>query len=296
MSRYERYILLISFLWAMQMPMSAQVQVWMDRDSILIGEEVHLYVQMPDTLLKEEVTLPAVRDTISKIEFLSTPTVDTVADMWRMQARITSFDSGRWEIKDWSLGGVAVPKLVLHVGSPPVDLEKPIKDIYPFGKSESDISFGKLALILFIIYYLAVLAFMYWWTQRKPRKKDPLQNLAPYERAQAELDILEQEKAWENEENLKEYYAELTDVLRNYFDQEYHTHAMESTSTQLLKSIKKVKRLNKRRKDIAWLLERADLAKFAKTRPSEAENIEALKKTRSILYRTRPLNQNEKKN
>ncbi len=274
---------------------SAQVKVWLDRDSFLIGEEAQVFIEIPKKMLGKKINLPKAQDTISKMEFLSVPSIDSSTETWKINARVTSFDSGRWEIKDWSIAGVDVPKFEIKVGVPEVDLSKPFRDI-EFDDKDDDKKMSKAWIWFLVIFLLLLAAAIYWWYRgQQKKKKDALLNLPPYEKAQAQLDKIEAEKPWEDEEKVKDYYADLTDILRNYFDDEYDTHAMESTSTQFLKDIKKIKRLSKRRKDLAWLFQKADLAKFAKTRPQKEENEEALTLTRKILKWTRPLKETEAK-
>ena len=72
---------------------------------------------------------------------------------------------------------------------------------------------------------------------------------------------------------LKEYYSELTGIIRKYLDEKVYDHSLESTTSELISRLRLLKEGNQidlskeTIKNIESILERADLVKFAKSAP-----------------------------
>jgi len=85
--------------------------------------------------------------------------------------------------------------------------------------------------------------------------------------------------------DVKEYYSEMTDIARTYIEESIHIPAMESTSSELLDSLKKAiseKKMFVNREELdkfRQVLENADLVKFAKSKPLQFE----IEKDKSIV-------------
>lgn len=103
------------------------------------------------------------------------------------------------------------------------------------------------------------------------------------------LNKLEKKELWQRGE-VKEYYSELTDIVRNYIEEAIEIPAMESTTSELIQSLK-VASLKKKMKlsketidNLFTVLKQADLVKFAKSKPLDFEITEDRKKIeRSIV-------------
>ncbi|PIE99005.1 MAG: hypothetical protein CR961_01375, partial [Polaribacter sp.] len=100
--------------------------------------------------------------------------------------------------------------------------------------------------------------------------------IPPYELAIQELKALDEKLLWQNNK-IKEYYSELTDILRTYIEDEFGVPALESTSDEI---VKKLSRLHRKKQIIApnetlnrlsKLLQTSDLVKFAKMKPLSDE-------------------------
>ena len=90
-------------------------------------------------------------------------------------------------------------------------------------------------------------------------------------------------KLWWQNKQVKEYYRELTEIVRGFIERELKVPALESTTDELIeiltdfndsKSISTTKENIKKLRD---LLREADLVKFAKSKPM-SEQIEAHRK------------------
>ena len=77
-------------------------------------------------------------------------------------------------------------------------------------------------------------------------------------------------------EALKDYYSELTLIIRKYIDEKVYDHSLESTTEELIDRLSLLKEgsqieINKETiKNIESILKRADLVKFAKATPQIA--------------------------
>jgi|APDOM4702015248_1054824.scaffolds.fasta_scaffold59932_1 hypothetical protein len=92
-----------------------------------------------------------------------------------------------------------------------------------------------------------------------------------------ELEQLKQKKLWQNGRE-KEYYSELTDILRRYMEARLKISAMEMTSFEIMSALKGYRSINKPLFDnLSDMLETSDLVKFAKhtSTPQESEDAAA---------------------
>lgn len=109
----------------------------------------------------------------------------------------------------------------------------------------------------------------------------------PYERAITQLEVLRNRKLCEKGME-KEFYTELTEILRQYLDGRFGINAMEMTTTQ----IKAAVRANSTTRDMSaqmnQILEMADFVKFAKMRPMPEDNVRTFSHALSFVENTRP--------
>lgn len=168
------------------------------------------------------------------------------------------------------------PSLLLTVNNPngadalvaPVDI-KPIattdwtfeEDLWPFLK----------AYLPYFILAIAVL-FLAWrfWQRWKNRQAPPVvQEISqpPHVIAERLLAELRAKKLWQNGKT-KEFYSELSRILRGYLEDQFTMPALESTTAELIRDLKTRNFDVKIVEKIQNLLQTADLVKFAKVEPS----------------------------
>ena len=115
---------------------------------------------------------------------------------------------------------------------------------------------------------------MYWfiWRKKPLSEEDKIALLPPYDRAKLALKQLDESTYLENSE-LKDYYSELTFIIRKYLDEKVYDRALESTTDELITRLNLLNDANQielSKEDIRKLdtiLKRADLVKFAKSAP-----------------------------
>ena len=195
---------------------------------------------------------------------------------------LTQFDSGVYFIPRQKIiigdKTIFTDSLKVEVNNIVVDTTKQglfdIKPIIEVSKSPSN--WWKYAF--YIVLVLAVIAgLLYWfvWREKPLTKEEKVALLPPYERAKIALQELDKSDYLKNEE-IKEYYSELTDIIRKYLDEKVYDHALESTTEELISRLHLLKdgqQIDLSKEDIKTIeniLKRADLVKFAKSKPDIA--------------------------
>ena len=102
------------------------------------------------------------------------------------------------------------------------------------------------------------------------------------------LDELEKKNLWQSD-RIKEYYTELTDIIRIYIEDRFNTPAMELTTDELLYKAKMHKSLQPYRQLLETILTTADLAKFAKAQPLPEEHTTAMENARQFVISSKPV-------
>jgi hypothetical protein len=141
---------------------------------------------------------------------------------------------------------------------------------------------GKYLLGLLVI--AGIGALIYWYIKKRQKVKIEEEIYkTPIEKATTLLNNLEKKELWQHGE-VKAYYSELTDIVRNYIEEAIEIPAMESTTSELIEGLKiasqkKKMKLSKETIDNLFVvLKQADLVKFAKSKPLDFEITEDRKK------------------
>lgn len=109
----------------------------------------------------------------------------------------------------------------------------------------------------------------------------------PYELAMTRLNDLRGKKLAENGHE-KEYYTELTDILRQYLQGRFSINALEMSSTQILSSLRHNEETRMSAEQMKQILEIADFVKFAKVRPLPDDNIKTFNSSLKFVEDTKP--------
>lgn len=273
----------------------------LDTNVIVIGDQINLLlsVEQPKGL---KIEFPAFKDSIgSGVEIIQQNPQDTIS-MEDGQIKvnktflITAFDDGvhkmnpfEFKIHDANMMNIIrTDTLLLGVKTFEIDTSKAHFDIVmpihtPIAFAEvAPWLFGGLlaiALIVLLIYYL-----------RKRKKNQPLfVKVKPAEPAHVialrKLDGIKQQKLWETGK-VKQFHSELTDTIRFYLDERFKLSTIESTTDEILTAVKSVDQDSEWHTKLREILERADLAKFAKFNPLQDENEMSLKYAYKIIETT----------
>lgn len=262
----------------------AQVTSSVDSTAIKIGEQItyKIQVEVDTTSL---VVFPE-GQTFQPLEMIESYKIDTTKlnDKYNLIKRygLTQFDSGAYTIPRQKIvigsQTIFTDSIKVEVNTIAVDTTKqPLYNIKPIIEVKKSPSKWWLYTLIIILVIGVVGFLMYWfiWREKPLTEEEKAALLPPYERAKLALQELDKTSYLENEE-IKEYYSELTGIIRKYLDEKVYNHALESTTDELINRLSLLKEGNQidlSKKDIAnidSILRRADLVKFAKSKPDIA--------------------------
>lgn len=158
-----------------------------------------------------------------------------------------------------------------------IDMERlgayDIKDIkeVPFVWQDYLMPILFVLIVLLIIAALVTGIVLYNKKQKKgyfftPKIPDP-----PHVVALNALSKLKEEKKWMQGYE-KEYYTELTDILRKYIEDRFRVNTFEKTSDEILEAMNNFVEAESSHESLQQVLKLADLVKFAKYKPLINEN------------------------
>ena len=311
-------VLMISFAYesvAQQIFSNPEVKASasLDTNKILVGQQttLHLQVDVPKDLILQ---WPLLNDTLqANVEVISSSQIDTLKSdkegfiRLHQDIVISSFDSGYYAIPPfYFMYGKANDSLnnhieiaesnalLLEVHNIKVDLKKEIKDIKPI--LDEPWQFKEFLPYILIIggIFLIIAIGVYIYFRIKNDK--PIFAFAQKPKVPAhivaleKLNKLKEQKLWQTG-SAKEFYSELTDILREYMEGQLHFGAMEMISADIIDELQK-QNLDKSLVDETQsVLQTADLVKFAKVEPLADENDRALKWGFAFVEQTMPQEQ-----
>ena len=283
---YLLLLLLSNVVFAQQ----KQVLTSIDATKNKIGAEFKLTLKTDvDTLSK--VVFPNARN-FGALEVIQSYPIDTIRknDRYELVKKygLTQFDSGKYTIPSVRIlinnKAFLSDSIKVEVADVQVDTLKQkmydIKDIVAVKDGIGD--WWKYILGLLLLAGLGVLAYWYFKKQQKEKIQEEIYK-TPIEKATSLLNNLEKKELWQRGE-VKEYYSELTDIVRNYIEEAIEIPAMESTTSELIEGLKVASRKKKMKlsqetiENLFVVLKQADLVKFAKSKPLDFEITEDRKK------------------
>lgn len=259
-----------------------QITSEVDTTFIKIGDQIQWKVTV-DVDSTDQVIFPE-GQTFSPLETVEAFATDTTRKKDRLTLQkiyaLTQFDSGAYKLPTQRIEingvGYFTDSLIINVETVPVDTVTQkmydIKALIAVEKSNSD--WWKYLLIGLLL--LSVLGGLFYWfvIRKKPLTEEEKEALLPpYDRALLELKRLENSKYLIQDE-FKEYYSELTDIVRSYLEEDAHVSALESTTGQLIDKLELLSDSGELELDkdtinqFKNILQTADLVKFAKSKPS----------------------------
>ena len=278
--------ILVLFLCIIQL--SAQVRptikTQIDTASIKIGEQVQWTVTV-DVDSTDIVIFPE-GQTFSPLETVAAFATDTTRKKDRLTLQkiyaLTQFDSGVYKLPSQRLEingtGYMTDSMMVNVATIAVDtLAQKMYDIKPLINVEKSNADLWKYLIIGLCVLLLLGGLFYWFILRKKplTEEEKVALLPPYDRALLELKRLENSKYLIQDE-YKQYYSELTSIVRSYLEEDAHVTALESTTGQLIEKLELLKDAGELKldddtiKQFQQILQTADLVKFAKNKPTTA--------------------------
>lgn len=142
---------------------------------------------------------------------------------------------------------------------------------------------------IWLVIFLGICAFLYGMKNYKKQGIpfiSPRPMPKPWEIALGSLQRLKGRKLWEQGLE-KEYFTDLTDILREYLFSRFGINAMEMTTRQIMDKIYESD-LRDKKDYVRQILNVADFVKFAKVRPLPADSISAMDNAVKFVEETIP--------
>ena len=281
MKKYLVHILLvIGFIGVAQQTPSIQTTV--DTTNIRIGEQFQYKITVDKN---SDVIFPELQR-LGYLEVVETADIDTIKNQLVKKYVLTGFDSGSFIIPQQQLlienKKFLTDSILINVATVAVDttVQKmfPIKAILKEPFTFDDVK-PHLWWIILVLVLIAITVYFMFIRKKIVKEEKLIVAIPPYEEALTRLSELDAKQLWQNNK-IKQYYIELTDIIRSYIESELHIPALESTTDDLIAIImdfNNIKTFDIPKETVAnlkVLLHEADLVKFAKLKPM-APKIEA---------------------
>lgn len=287
--------------------------VKLDTNIINIGDQINLEISFLQT--KDlKIDFPVLIDSIpSGIEIIDEQKMDTTLlenNLIRVSKRykITSFEEGLHKIhpftfkihnknyiqelsSDTLMMGVRTMEIDTTKG--PADIIMPIDtplnfdEIYPYLKN------GLIALVFILVLIFGI----YIYTKKKDNKSLFGKQVIEEEAHVVALRSLQEIKKDDlcNKGLVKEYHSRLTDTIKLYLHKRFGVSTIESTTDEILAIIREEKEINKsQEKELKFIFETADLAKFAKYIPLNDDNYKSFSLSLKFVEETIKLEEESK--
>ena len=274
--------------------------VSIDTNTILIGEQITFKIECLD--IDKAINWPLFNDTIiNGIEIISKSEIDTILNItndkktysFSQEYLITSWDSGAYYIAPIKLNSnLSTEGLLLNVMSVSTDQNSEIKDIKRPLEAEYEIK----DFLIWIILLLTIILIVYLLKKYIFNKKEHVEKkiiktiIPPHIIALKELNNIEKKKLWQSGK-IKQYYSGISEILRKYMEHRFKFIALELTTDEILLNMENTIS-REEHLELQQVLERADLAKFAKSKPNKEENKQSMELAKRFVDKTKKLENN----
>ena len=273
-------LLIVMLLLVCSISHAQEVSFEADKDTIQIGEQIDYLIKV-DEISEEDLVIFPKDQTFVPMEMVEDYKIDTLNPQAKTFTltklyKLTQFDSGTYSVPPQlvKINEKAFYTDTLKVRVNDVVLDTTKQKLYPIKPSIGvDKPFALPSWFWWILIALLILAGIAFLVFKLKKKRDEAKRrIPPYEQAMISLKELDKSSVLENR-NFKEYISELTYITRRYLEEKLEIRALEFTTNELISELK----FKKEKKKLALkedmileyekILKRADLAKFANSRP-----------------------------
>ena len=181
---------------------------------------------------------------------------------------------------------VLPPKHIQGMDQDSIDMA-PIK---PILKEPSNLSDFIPYIIALGVFALIALFIRFYNNRKKSNEVEeitiPETILPPHERAFKDLAELKKEELWQKG-RIKEYQSRLTRIIRSYLENRFDIQAIESTTDEIVGSLKRQDMEAAQLNTLTRILQIADLVKFAKAQPQRSIHEQFMDEAVSFVHETK---------
>ena len=258
----------------------------LDTNSILIGEQINFSIS--NTIGKTEVWPTYEEFLVEGVEIIQEGKLDTTENLISQNFIITAWDSGSYYVPPISFSAnsktegllLTVQTIILEEGAELKDIKQPM---------EAPIGWRDIWSWLVGIIVLTLIVFLlkkYVFNKKEEEMIEKPEVIIPADiTALQQLTKLEKAQLWQVG-SVKEYHSELSEIIRRYTENRFNFIALELATDEIISELKS-KVNNEQLASITILLQRADLAKFAKSKPDEDENKESMQLAKHFVGQTK---------
>ena len=258
----------------------------MDTNAILIGEQINFTIS--NSIANTNVWPTYDEFLVEGIEIIKQEKLDTSNSIISQNFIITAWDTGSYYIPSILFSESSkteglllnVQTIALEEGAELKDIKQPMQA--PIGWSDIWPWLLGIITIALIVYLLKKYVF---------NKKEEVITAKPKAiipadiTALKQLNMLEKDQLWQVGK-IKEYHTELSEIIRRYTENRFDFIALELATDEIISELKS-KVNNEQLASITILLQRADLAKFAKSKPDTDENEESMQLAKHFVGQTK---------
>jgi hypothetical protein len=283
-----KLFLLFAFYFSLNILSAQSVSAALDRDKILLGEQVTLRFNLNDLnpLTSFVTAWPPLSDTVNHIEIIKRDPVDTInvngLNSYQQNFTLTCFDSGKWQlgpfnflIQDKTSGKqIKLATHVMYLTVLPVDVSS-MKDYHPIKDVIGVKTYFNWLPVIIAASVLVAAAIIFIIIKKRKKKiaTEPKIILkgTPLERAVEKLQRLENQVLTSAAE-IKKFHSEIDIICRQYFEEMLHVKAMQSTTSELFSRMNVYMQDSELRSKFYQIFEMNAAVKFAKYMPLDAES------------------------
>ncbi|MBL6669434.1 MAG: hypothetical protein ISP72_04860 [Flavobacteriaceae bacterium] len=294
-----KYFIVSLFALGVVSAQTSSVEAIVDSTTVLLGSQLNYTLQVKTDSIAE-VVFPETFS-FAPFEILDISPIDTIIEqshyLYMRKFALIQFDSGNYYLPQQQVLVNGFSKLTdpIAIRVNPVIVDTLKQNLYAIKPlQEVSKNYDKLItqLLLGLLIGLVLVGILYGYLFQKRRKEERLKALPPFDKAIEQLEELATASPALQEE-FKDYYSRLTDVIRRYLEEDAKIDALESTSDQLLLKLEALRELGtlnlekETLKSLRTVLQNADLVKFAKSLP-EVRHADADRKAiKAIVIETK---------
>jgi len=266
------FLTLLMLLCGMVFSQSLRVAATADKQKILIGEPVQLYLK---AVLKNNQPLPWFTvDTIPHFEILQKSKIDSQPTseglLLQQTLTLTSWDSGRWAVPPFVLANSKTKPLIIAVGYTPMDPNQPYHDIKDILEVQKPIASNWYWYLVGLAVLIALFLLFF------PPKEEKTIAAAPMPAEDVYVTSMNRLKKLNVQDDSKYFYTELIDIFRFYLAQKKNIQSFSKTTDDLSGQLRQLSLPDQQYYELVQALQLSDMVKFAKYQPQVSDKEQAL--------------------